>query len=41
VVIAAGTLQNAKLTRLFTQDEITKVRQNAVKLRTSYSPPGS
>jgi uncharacterized protein with GYD domain len=41
VVIAAGTLQNAKLMRLFTQDEITQVRQKAVKLRASYSPPGS
>ncbi|RXT46560.1 GYD domain-containing protein [Bradyrhizobium betae] len=41
VVIAAGTLQNAKLMRLFTQDEITQVRQKAVKLRASYRPPGS
>jgi hypothetical protein len=35
-----GTLQNVKLTRLFTQDEIKQVRQNAAKLRSSYSPPG-
>lgn len=41
VVIAAGTLQNAKLMRLFTQDEITQVRQKAAKLRASYRPPGS
>ena len=41
VVIASGALQNAKLTRLFTQDEIIKVRQTAAKLRASYSPPGS
>ncbi|WJR74833.1 GYD domain-containing protein [Bradyrhizobium sp. NP1] len=41
VVVAAGTIHNAKLTRLFTQDEITKVRHTASKLRTAYSPPGS
>ena len=40
VVVAAGTLQNVKLTRLFTQDEIMQVRQKAVQLRASYSPPG-
>jgi uncharacterized protein with GYD domain len=41
VVVAAGTLQNVTLTRLFTPDEITKVRQTASKLKTAYSPPGS
>ncbi|WP_426434332.1 GYD domain-containing protein [Bradyrhizobium genosp. P] len=41
LTVTAGTLQNVKLTRLFTQDEIKQVRQNAVKLRPSYSPPGS
>jgi hypothetical protein len=40
VVVAAGTLQDVKLTRLFTQDEVTQVRQKASKLRTSYVPPG-
>ena len=40
VVVAAGTLQNVKLTRLLTQDEILPIRQKAVKLRASYSPPG-
>jgi hypothetical protein len=39
--VAAGALQNVKLTRLFTMDEIKQVRQNAVNLRPSYSPPGS
>jgi uncharacterized protein with GYD domain len=41
LTVTAGTLFNAKLTRLFTQDEIKKVRQNANKLRSSYSAPGS
>lgn len=41
LTVTAGTLQNVKLTRLFTQDEIKHVRQNAAKLRSSYSPPGS
>jgi uncharacterized protein with GYD domain len=40
VVVAAGTLQNVKLTRLFTQEEIAPVRQKASKLRASYTPPG-
>lgn len=41
LAVTAGTLQNVKLTRLFTQDEIKQVRQNAAKLRPSYSPPFS
>jgi hypothetical protein len=41
IAVAAGTLQNVKLTRLLTQDEIMQVRQQAIKLRGSYSPPGS
>ncbi|WP_245427666.1 GYD domain-containing protein [Bradyrhizobium sp. MOS003] len=41
LTVTAGTLQNVKLVRLFTQDEIKQVRQNAAKLRPSYSPPGS
>jgi len=41
VVVAAGALHNVTLTRLFTQDEITKVRQTASKLKAAYAPPGS
>jgi uncharacterized protein with GYD domain len=40
VVVASGSLQNVSLTRLFTQDEITPVRQKASKLKASYTPPG-
>ena len=41
LVIAAGTLQNVKLVRLLTQEEVVQVRQNAIKLKAAYSPPGS
>ena len=40
VVVAAGTLQDVKLRRLLTQDEIIEVRQRAAKIRGSYTPPG-
>jgi uncharacterized protein with GYD domain len=40
VVVAAGTLQDVRLMRLFTQEEITQVRQKAAKLRAAYTPPG-
>jgi len=40
IVVAAGTLQNVKLTRLLTQDEVIPIRQKAAQIRASYSPPG-
>ena len=40
LTVTAGTLQDVNLTRLFTQDEIKQVRQNAAKLRSAYTPPG-
>jgi len=40
LAVAAGTLQNVKLTRLFTPDEIRAVRDRAIKLRASYKAPG-
>ncbi|MGF6306455.1 uncharacterized protein with GYD domain [Bradyrhizobium sp. i1.8.4] len=40
VVVAAGAVQNVKLIRLFTQDEIKVVRQHASKLKAAYTPPG-
>ncbi len=40
LAVAAGTLQNVKLTRLFTPDEIRAVRDRAIKLRSSYKAPG-
>ena len=41
IVLATGAVHNVHLTRLWTQDEIAQVRQKAVKLRGSYTPPGS
>ena len=38
--VAAGGVQNVKLTRLFTMDEIKNIRQNAAKIRSAYRPPG-
>jgi hypothetical protein len=39
-VVASGAIQNVKLTRLLTQEEVLKVRQTASKLRAVYTPPG-
>ena len=39
-VVASGAIHNVNLTRLWTQDEIMLVRQKAVQLRGSYTPPG-
>src|SRR4249919_2761861 len=40
VVVASGALQNVKLTRLLSQDEVFHVRQKASQLRGAYKPPG-
>lgn len=40
VAVSAGTIQNAQLTRLFTMDEIARVRQKARQIRGAYKPPG-
>src|ERR1700738_4722467 len=40
VVLSTGALHNAKLTRLWTPDEITQVRKKASELRGVYHPPG-
>ena len=40
-VVASGAIHNVSLTRLWTQDEITKVRQLVSELRGKYRPPGS
>ena len=39
VVVAAGAIQNVKLTRLLTQEEVMQVRQKASKLRAAYAAP--
>jgi uncharacterized protein with GYD domain len=40
IVVAAGALCNVQLKRLLTQEEVTKVRQKASKLRAAYAAPG-
>lgn len=40
IVVASGAVHNVTLTRLWTQDEITQVRQKAVQLKGAYAPPG-
>ena len=40
VVLSTGVMHNAKLTRLWTPDEITPVRKKASELRGVYKPPG-
>jgi uncharacterized protein with GYD domain len=39
LAVAAGTVNNPKLTRLMTQEEVGVVRQKARELRGSYQPP--
>ena len=40
VAVSAGTIQNPELTRLFTMEEITDIRQKAKRLYAVYKPPG-
>ena len=40
VAVSSGSVQNVKLTRLFTMDEIGSIRQKARKIRGAYKPPG-
>ncbi len=40
VTVSTGSLQNVELTRLFSMEEIAKVRQKAGQLRGAYKPPG-
>ena len=40
VAVSAGTIQNVELTRLFTMEEISDIRQKASRIRGAYKPPG-
>lgn len=40
IVVASGAVQNVRLTRLLTQDEVRAVRHKAVQLRPAYKAPG-
>ena len=40
VAVSGGAVQNLKLMRLLTQEEVVVVRQNAQKIRGAYKAPG-
>jgi uncharacterized protein with GYD domain len=40
VAVSAGSIQNVEMTRLFTMEEITDIRQKARQIRGAYKPPG-
>jgi uncharacterized protein with GYD domain len=40
VAVSAGSIQNVELTRLFTMEEITDIRQKARRIHGAYKPPG-
>ena len=40
VAFAGGAVQNIKLTRLLTQDELKSIQQKGRQLRAAYKPPG-
>lgn len=40
VAVAGGGVQNLKLTRLMTPDEVAKVREKGRQIRSAYKPPG-
>ena len=40
VAVSAGSVQNVELTRLFTMEEITNIRQKARQIHGAYKPPG-
>jgi uncharacterized protein with GYD domain len=40
VAVSAGAIQNVEMTRLFTMQEITGIREKARRIRGAYKPPG-
>jgi len=40
VTVSSGSVQNVELTRLFTMEEITGIRQKARQIQGAYKPPG-
>jgi uncharacterized protein with GYD domain len=40
VAVSSGALQNVQLTRLFTMEEISGIRQKARQIHAAYKPPG-
>jgi uncharacterized protein with GYD domain len=40
VAVSAGAIQNVQLTRLFTMQEVSGIREKARQIRGAYKPPG-
>ncbi len=40
VVASSGALQNIKMQRLFSEDEVAAIRQKRIQLQGSYKAPG-
>ena len=40
VAVSSGSIQNVEMTRLFTMEEITDIRQKAKQIHGAYKPPG-
>jgi uncharacterized protein with GYD domain len=40
VAVSAGTIQNVQMTRLFTMEEVSGLREKARQIRGAYKPPG-
>ena len=40
VAVSSGSIQNVELTRLFTMEEITDIRQKSSQIHGAYKPPG-
>lgn len=40
VAFSAGTIQNVEMTRLYTMEELARIREKASRLRSAYKPPG-
>lgn len=40
VSVAAGTVQNVQLTRLFSMEEVGRIRQKRSQISGAYKPPG-
>ena len=40
IVVSSGSVHHVQLTRLYTTDEVTAIREKAAKIRGSYKAPG-
>jgi len=40
VTVSSGTIHNARMTRIYTVEEVAEIRQKAAQIRSSYKPIG-